>query len=766
MTSKSCFFRYLKEDMRHRVWMLALSVLGNMMAILVVYLLTVSRDLAGAAGADWTEPVGEIWNLHSFFARESCTYGGLVAVVMAFVVGFAGFRHLFHRNMTDTWHSMPVKRNTLFLVSWLNGLLIWLAPFAAGMGITILLGEIRLGRLRTLLETQLLEFYDGGLSAEEEAMLSGGTLFLEMLATAATVFIAFLLVYHLALLAVMLCGNALNAICVALSLGCGVISVYIMAALFASCYFDTFADVVIKELEWSLHASPLISAAWLLIVRASDWEGQVRLSLSLLPELGVALALWAGALFLHNRRPSELAGQGLKNRPVGCLIRTVSGVTAGMGGWLLFTAIVVLNAAELESSWNEDALAWSVLGWSVFGCVLAAVLVFGVLDIIFQMDFKAFLAHRRAMALTAAAALGLCLAFQFDWFGYDTWLPREGKVAEISLCSREYSNGNIGYYDDLWDEEHILNRMHLTDRQAAWDFLQAAVRVQSGQVTGQRADRFRVRVTLESGRAYYREYVIRDTECEAAYALLVSPEYQREAYMMTERRIEELQSFILWRGGEETLGDQAADPKFAARIADHLGGWYQDAIRELCEAYNRDIQENPGVTVSGDGILLCTVRLKGESYSTHYDLEVYDTMENTVEVLKSYGFDDFVEKFAAEDTASIRLGLYLQEELQGPELVEAAGSVYGTGIDDGRMISRTDRGKEAAIVVTDPEELAELLELICYDERHGYGSTGIFYPGMAGHATLTDKDGRTWKVYVPKGMLAEKYILRFGEISD
>lgn len=759
MTSKSCFFRYLREDMRHKVWMLALSVLGNLMAIPVVYLLTVSRDMAGA---DWTEPVGAIWALHSFFARESCPYGGFVAVAMAFVVGFAGFRHLFHRNMADTWHSMPVKRNTLFLVSWLNGLLIWLAPFAAGMGITILLGEIRLGRLRALLETQLPELDGRVLSAEEEAMLGGGTLLLEMLATAATVLIAFLLVYHLALLAVMLCGNALNAICVALSLGCGVISAYVMAALFASCYFDTFADVVIRELEWSLHASPLISA--LLMVRASDWEGQVRLSLSLLPELGVALALWAGALFLHNRRPSELAGQGLKNRPAGCLVRTVSSVTAGMGGWLLFTAIVVLNAAELESSVLDWSVSdWSVLGWSAFGCVLAAVLVFGVLDIVFQMDFKAFLAHRKAMALTAAAALGLCLAFQFDWFGYDTWLPREGQVAEISLCSREYSNGNIGYYGDLWDEEHILNRMHLTDRQAAWDFLQAAVRVQSGQVTGQWADRFQVKVTLESGREYYREYVILDTDSEAAYALLVSPEYQREAYRMTERRIEELQSFILWRGGEETLGDQAADPKFAARIADHLGGWYQDAIRELCEAYNKDIQENPGVTVSGDGILLCTVRLKGESYSTHYDLEVYDTMENTVEVLKSYGFDDFVEKFAAEDTASIRLGLYLQEELQGSELVEAARSVYGTGKDDGRMISRKDRGYEAAIVVTDPGELAELLELLCYDERHGYGYTGIFYPGMAGHATLTDKDGRTWKVYVPKGMLAEKYILRFGE---
>ena len=33
MTSKHCFFRMMKEDFRHKIWMLVLSVLGNMMAV-------------------------------------------------------------------------------------------------------------------------------------------------------------------------------------------------------------------------------------------------------------------------------------------------------------------------------------------------------------------------------------------------------------------------------------------------------------------------------------------------------------------------------------------------------------------------------------------------------------------------------------------------------------------------------------------------------------------------------------------------------------
>lgn len=745
MMSKRCFFRYLREDMRHKVWMLALSVLGNMLAIPVAYLLTVSRDPAGT-GAD---SIMAVRALHSFFVSESCAYGGIIAVIMAFVIGFAGFRHLFHRNMVDTCHSMPVKRNTLFLVNWLDGLLIWLVPFAVCMGITVLLGEIRLGRLETLLKVQLSDLDYGKLGLQEEVILSGGTLFLEMLATAAEVLIAFLLVYHLVLLAVMLCGNALNAICVTAALGCGVISCFCLGAVFCTCYFETFAAAIMDELEWSIYASPLVSSACVLIVRSAGWEGQGRPAVSLLIELAIAFVMGIGAAFLYNRRPSELAEQGLRNKPVSCLIRAVSGVTAGMGGWMLF----LLLTEEIGSGWDGAAV-----GWSVFGGVLASVIVFGVLDIIFHMDFKAFFAHRKAMAATAAVTLGLCFAFRFDWFGYDTYLPKEGKVAEISLCSHRYNNGPNLYYGNPEDEEHTLNRMHLTDRQAAYDFLQAAVRVQSGEVTGERSESFLVKVTLESGREYYREYRICDTESEAAYVLLASPEYQREAYVIPEEAIKDSASFCLWRGGVQTSD---------AQTADLIGAPYPTAIRELCAAYNKDIQANPKVTIKGDGILLCMVRLydsNGEGPREAYYLDVYDTMKNTVEVLKKYGFDDFVEVFEAEDTAKISLSLYLREELQGPELVEVARTAYGAGISDDRVLRLSGTPSAVGITVTDPEEIAELMEFICYNERHA--GAGIFYPGMAGQTTLTDKDGTAYQVYIPKGVLPEKYILRFGEISD
>lgn len=39
MTSRHCFFSVMKEDLRHKTWMLALSVLGNLLALPVLFLL-------------------------------------------------------------------------------------------------------------------------------------------------------------------------------------------------------------------------------------------------------------------------------------------------------------------------------------------------------------------------------------------------------------------------------------------------------------------------------------------------------------------------------------------------------------------------------------------------------------------------------------------------------------------------------------------------------------------------------------------------------
>ncbi len=73
MTSKHCFFRMMKEDFRHKIWMLVLSVLGNMMAVPVTYLISVDNGSNVVTVRNLTSQIGRLGN---FFVDTLMITGG------------------------------------------------------------------------------------------------------------------------------------------------------------------------------------------------------------------------------------------------------------------------------------------------------------------------------------------------------------------------------------------------------------------------------------------------------------------------------------------------------------------------------------------------------------------------------------------------------------------------------------------------------------------------------------------------------------------
>ncbi|MGN0400748.1 MAG: hypothetical protein ACI4HQ_00640, partial [Acetatifactor sp.] len=232
MTSKHCFFKIMKEDFRHKLWMLALSILGNMLAIPVTFLLT-TGDTYGYYSEDiFTGDIfaktRQVSAMHEYFATYMLVFAAVVAVAGALIVGLAGFRYLFHKNMVDTYHSIPVKRKTLFAATWLNGFLIWFVPFVVMFVLTAVLGEIRLGALREELTAipNLSQILQKEGSEEILELLPAGGIALKAFRNGAALVIIFLLVYNLCLVAVMLCGNILNTLVLAAIMGVGAIAIY------------------------------------------------------------------------------------------------------------------------------------------------------------------------------------------------------------------------------------------------------------------------------------------------------------------------------------------------------------------------------------------------------------------------------------------------------------------------------------------------------------------------------------------------------------
>lgn len=754
MTSKRCFFRLMREDLRHKIWVLVLSVLGNMLAVPVCYLISTGQSsrMMGVTVQSLTVGIGSV---AEFFSYTVMVSGGVIAVCGALIVGLSGFRYVFHRNMVDTYHSIPVRRRTLFLVNWLNGFLIWLVPFLICLGLTLSLGLGKLAGLKNSL---------GGLAMNEGERLiasrwpAASDLIASTLISLLGLTVAFLLIYHLALLAVMLCGNILNAMVTTASLGTGVITVWLLSTLFCGEYFDTFVNSAATGYRGLSYASPLVSAIMLLYRRVASFQegpgNEIFFWMPCLFDLLIALMLGGLAFLAYHKRPSELAEQGLKCRPVRFPIQIMVSLAAGMGGWLLFYAI------------GESA----GLFWGIFGAVLAGGVSFCVMDIIFHMDFKAFSAHKILLGLTVAAEVFLGLMFYHDWFGYDSYLPDREKIAEVAIFDNIYCN-KYGPYYDIKDEMHPINKVHIRNNDGVYTFLESVTsadgRRQEDPLYG--TELILTKVTLKSGRSYYRYYSIGHGNSEAACALLSSPEY-----VDVNLRLEQGER------GYTRINLYQGDIVEEIRVETPEGGKLLEAV---CEAYNKDLEEDPESFIHREGRLLCSISLSSENNNGRRYLEVYEGMRHTLEVLRQHGYPGFAEPLKAEAVSEIRLDLGYRYVDAGEswDPVEAARDTYGVwpeeAVEDSENGSEgtgmyTDLPKvdqayteaeECVVCITDETEIRELLELISYDSGRGRG--GVFRLNPVDRVTIVLKEGqKVMYVNIPYGALPEKYILRFGDL--
>ena len=145
----------------------------------------------------------------------------------------------------------------------------------------------------------------------------------------------------------------------------------------------------------------------------------------------MAVIMLAAAYHLYKKRPSEAAGNALAYPVAGDFIRFLIVIPSGMFFGIMFSSLGVM----------------SNVFWLYFGTIVGVVLAHGFMEVIFHFDIKAAL--RKKGQLAAGVILVLCIAniFCFDIFGYDSYIPKEEKVKEVSYFI------NIGEYNSNY---HLL----------------------------------------------------------------------------------------------------------------------------------------------------------------------------------------------------------------------------------------------------------------------------------------------------------------------
>lgn len=732
MTSRHLFFKAMREDMRHRSWMLALSVLGSLLALPVTWLIGINNvpEMGPGVLATGAERADYLLGIALDFWRATANaLGGLVLIGGALVAALAGFRYIFHKSQVDTWHSLPIKRGTLFWACYINGVVVWLLPMLIGAALAAALSG---GTVLGAESGSMAYFYEVAKAAAE---------------TFAVWLTVFMLVYNMVLLAMMLCGNVLNTMVSMLVMGFGAIGLYTLIAVTCEYYLDTWNYYGVGGDMLAVYASPFFSAIMLLAQRA-EVVGGCSVWMGLLAAAALAAAAW----ILYRRRPSELAEQGIRSRIFSTALRLVTTVGAGISGWMFFC---VLTGDQLL--------------WSIFGAVLAAVLVHGVLDVVFRMEFRAFFAHRLQMAGTAAGVLLVCFAIRGDWLGYDSYLPGKEQIAEIGVQVDALSNRV--FYDS-----YPLAAMEYRDIEAAYAFLQKMSEVPLANQEN-RVD-VGVRILLKNGKTYYRRYFVGKEERDLLMPIVSSGEYMKHAYCLSEQVAQDREVTL-----RPVMGTWGSLGRWGYREREFARG----ELLEFFRAYNQDVLEHPETVLLGEGRLLTEVRLsyrREDGYGAEVTLRIYESMERTLDALRALGYESQIVFRRAEQVASVNLNISVGnwgEARTAQELVEAARRKYGesAGVQTGESAEAVSGAasaeswdypytvydgetQELVLHITEPEEIEELLSLISYSRE--YMGVGVFKKRFI-DISMTDTKGEDFTCYIKKGELPEKYIRRFGELA-
>ena len=725
MTSRALFYKGMIEDLRHRIWMIALSCLASFMAFPVVYLL--AKQDWDRRLRNWYPEIGwdmlgyKAESIEEFFNYYMTIGGGIVLGVGALIVGIFGFRYVFSKKMVDLYHSIPITRKQLFFIHYVNGFLIWFLPMLIGSAICAVMSFAFIGDFVTWMST------------------------LDTLAiTIANLVLAFLLIYHLAMVAVMLSGNILNTLVSGTIMSFVVLAIYGMYEGFACTYFSTYYSFWSENLPKVIWATPIPGAIYQLVMRCEGMK-----AFPCVMNILMVVFLFVLSFVIYLRRPSELAEQGIKIKPVQIVFKTTVTILAGMAGWMFFGLLT-----------DTDSV-----GWTVFGSILASVLAYGILDIIFNMDFKAFFKNKIQLALTTIAGILIGFTFMFDWTGFDTYVPDKEQIADMGISISSLTLG--GSLNRAYTVGERIKDMEYTDAEVIYTFLNTVTdRERTYPLDGNSATAY-VRVTEKSGRTYYRVYEVWESDEE-----LVLPILRDASYVETNFQVpEELMDKMVLDGGN--LGELTLENTF-----EH---WYindKEHAEELMKAYNADVLANPDLLIYQDDEIFAKVyyHYYGNQYY-NLRLDLYESMENVISILKKYGYEKVLAETTPKKVAKVEMDAYLydtnnlkvffglEEETQTSESTKEPAAVINQG-DSMEMVTYTVETKAEAYkeynyhaTFEKDEDIAEILDIVTY---HRPNNRSIFGPKYTNcDVVIWMENGDNYYVQLKKGVLPEKFIDAF-----
>lgn len=600
MISKISFFKMVKSECRRRVWILAILFVLFAGALPVTGLMQLQTyDTSDTSVyAEYSLETQETDGTSDFTAgmkeqqrieEMQDSFDGMVgkgnAAVMgitlagAILTGISGFSYLHSRKKMDFYHSIPLRRERLFLIQQVSSFILYLLPLLGNYLLMLMVGGIK-GALWT------------------------GT-WLTILQGLAVQMVSFFLIFETVVLGMMLTGKLLVAI-----LGIGVLFAYfpgIVSILegYAN-FFRTYTGTVDFGWEWLRYCTPLYSVYWSQQEKGNSWL--------LLIFLAAGFMLMGISLFLYKIRSTEAAEQSMAFPKSQSVIKWMLVLASSLGSGLIMSQIAV----------KKDSL------WLFFGILVGVILASGITEIVYSYDFRRAFSHRLQLLLMAIVAVGVGSVFRFDLLGYDTWLPKKDQVESMAVSAWSWipvssywvqEEGDFVYEDQ---SSYLLEHMKITDFENLLQLAQEGTenaRVPYGEM--EEISTIQLRYNLKNGRIAERKYeVSNDILSQTMEQLVCTREYQDAVYQILDidpqvyRRISVMDKF----GDVVIYGDRPED------------------MQKLAEAYQEDLQAQEFESWKQAEVLGTLTLTAGRlAQEANWDYPIDSTFTKTLEVLESMG---------------------------------------------------------------------------------------------------------------------------------
>ena len=662
MTSRTLFYNLMREDLKKKSWIIVVALI-TFIFINPVHALMVIEGMYQN-----TYLTQEILVKSIQYYLSAGYFGNTVLpAILAIVLGIIGFSYLFSKKKVDLYHSIPVRRNKLFFSSYLNGILIYIGVYLVTQLLTIMTIAMQ------------------GLMTADGWKIAGMT----FLGTT----IHFLFFYHVTIIAVMLTGNMLVCVAAVMTLLFYGPMICQLIDGFFSHYFATYYADYTGGNSWLI--MPFVSPVSSLIYYSTVSDGEKgNIGLGLLAAFLIAAALLVVAVLLYRKRPSEVAGRALTYKISEPIIRI----------------LVVIPVAMLGGLYIQNMSNGSSGLWFWFGLLFVGIICHVAMEIVYRFDFNEGFNHKLQLAASLAVASLMALCIQYDWMGYDRYIPSENQIASAAVSFQSIDRDTNGYevtinangeaslkYVDK--NTDVLNKMYLTNIQDVLALAQAGVdqldysssnqnhvipiavrerifgTYNANSYTSDEKNQYTIRYRLKNGKEITRNYSTTiDSVFDVMAKIYAQKEYKDAVFSLLKVKdsgiITSVSGYNVW--GDKVLSATGND------------------MKELLDIYTSELQNLTLDTVKKElPLMRLDSMFKSDGYEDSiYGYYIYPSFMKTISKIKELGVkeEEYKAEIIPEDIDSITVNDYgFLAALDGEENVNYNASITYTtdnGSDD------------------------------------------------------------------------------------